>query len=165
MPHLFLNKKRLIKMNRLQSFSGAISQVVLALSNIGNTVGRVLADRKISGNEYFDLLLAAPSIQVIVQQAPQAAKDWNVLSDAERETAVNSFAAQFNIPNEEAERKIEQTLRDAVVLYTSAERMVKAVKNINKTWRKEADAEAQKRESLQPPQEPDAVPPAKKAKG
>jgi hypothetical protein len=135
------------------SFQSAISTVVMALAQLGNTVGRVLEDRKISGSEYLDLLLAAPHVQTIVVQAPQAAKDWNVLSDSEREQAISMFAVQFNIPQVEVEAKIEATLRDAANIYTAADRLVKSLKNINKTWKREAEqlpAPAPKKVAAQP---------------
>ena len=124
---------------RAQSFSAALSAIVTALANMGNTVGRVLADRKIQGAEYFDLLMSAPNVQVVISNAPQAAKDWVVLDDSERAEIINQFAAQFDLPTDQVEAKIETVLREAGNIYALTQKLVKSIKNVYAALKPAAD--------------------------
>jgi len=124
---------------RAQSFSAALSAIVTALANMGNTVGRVLADRKIQGAEYFDLLMSAPNVQVVISNAPQAAKDWVVLDDSERAEIINQFAVQFDLPTDQVEAKIETVLREAGNIYTLTQKLVKSIKNVYAALKPAAD--------------------------
>lgn len=120
---------------RAQRFSLAISTIVSAAASAVGVVGRVLADKKVQGSEYFELLLAAAPFQQIVVNAAAAAKEWRLLEDYERAQVAADFAAQFDIPSDDAEAKIEATLRNAVVLETAVEKAFKAVKDTYATWK------------------------------
>lgn len=117
------------------SFVTALTAIVTALANVGNSLGRVFEDKKVSGGEYFDLILSATNIQVVIANLPDARKAWPVLEDAERAQIVSQFAAQFDLPNDQAEAKIEETLKQAEIIYTSGSKLYKAVRTVYVTWK------------------------------
>lgn len=121
--------------SRSTSFSVAIMAISNAVAQIGNTVGRVLADKKITGTEYLDLLLASPHLQTIFVNAPAANADYLILSDEERAEVHAALSAKLDIPQDEVEAKIETTLKEAGNIYVAFTKLLKSAKIVIATWK------------------------------
>lgn len=111
-----------------------LAQLTTALDRIAENVAGVLADKKITPMEYVQLFGNFADVQVILAVYPAAAKYFLSLSPDEQAKVVEEFAFGLDIPNEDAEIRIKETLNGSAKIYKGLSTAYAGVRQIHKAY-------------------------------
>lgn len=100
-----------------------------AVIGIGMDVAEVLEDKKVSWIEGVGLANNIPNVMRAINAAKELPAELRDLDDAERDQIVAHFAAEFDLPSEELEEKLERVFAVAVGLGSEVMSIVDLVKD------------------------------------
>ena len=89
-----------------RNFTFELQVLETALARIGTTVGAVLADKKIVAGEYWQLLGEFGDVQTVLSNFKPAKQYFLSLSKEDQEKEIEAFAAQMQMPTEDARVKV-----------------------------------------------------------
>lgn len=119
-----------VKSARFARVQSLLESVATNIAKFSNVIGEILKDRKIDFSEALELVAETATVKAIVNDAPLLAKQWRRLEESEKQEAAQIFAAQFDIPQDNAEKIVETIVTEGLRIEVAVTRIVQSVKTI-----------------------------------
>lgn len=103
-----------------------------SVGTLSGTVVRALEDKKITGSEALQIVLATPAVVETIKPVLKVARQFMYLTNEQQTEITAAFAAEFDITNDQAEAQIENLISTAVAVTAALEKFISALRTFRK---------------------------------